>query len=185
MEEQWKDIEGYDGIYQVSNLGRVRSLDRTYIRKNGMPHTSKGCVMSLYDSKDGYKAIRLRTPEGRKTFRVHRLVAQAFIENPDNLPLINHKDENKKNNIVDNLEWCSNEYNINYGTTIQRLSDKHKNHPNLSKPIEQYSMDGHFINSYPSAAEAERQTGILAVNIASCCKGIYSQSGGYVWKYKE
>ena len=183
--EIWKDIEGYEGIYQVSNLGRVRSLDRTYILKNGRQQSAKGCIMSQFDTKDGYKSVRLRTSESRKTFRVHRLVAMAFIENPHNLPIINHKDENKINNCVDNLEWCNQEYNVCYGSSLQRLSVTHKNHPNLSKPIEQYTMDGLFIKSYPSAAEAERQTGIYAVNISMCCRGKYSQSGGYKWKYKE
>lgn len=185
MNEVWKDIEGYEGIYQVSNMGRVRSLDRTYLLKNGRPQSAKGRIMSQHETKDGYKTIKLRTSNSRKAFRVHRLVAMAFIENPDDLPIINHKDEDKANNCVDNLEWCNHQYNACYGSTPQRLSVTHKNHPNLSKPIEQYTMDGHFTKSYPSAAEAERQTGIYAVNIAMCCRGIYSQSGGYIWRYKE
>lgn len=185
MEEIWKPIKGYEGIYQVSNLGRVRSLDRTHILKDGRTQFRKGCMMAPFETKDGYKSVRLRTTTTRQTCRIHRLVAQAFIANPNNYPYINHKDENKHNNSVDNLEWCTPKYNTNYGMTPQRISETHKNHPGLSKPVEQFTMDGKFIKSYPSSKEAQRQTGIKAVNIAMCCRGKYSQSGGYLWRYKE
>lgn len=182
MNEVWKDIAGYEGIYQVSNLGRVRSLDRTYYLKNGRTQSAKGRIMAFYDTKDGYKGVKLRTTKSRVSFRVHRLVAEAFIANPFNYPCINHKDENKQNNVVENLEWCTQKYNMNFGTLHHRLSVTHKNHPILSKSIEQYSLDGRFIQSYPSAAEASRQTGIHRVNIRACCRGLYTQSGGYIWK---
>jgi hypothetical protein len=185
MEEIWKDIEGYEGRYQVSNLGRVRSLDRVCIMKNGLKRLQKGRIMAFFIGHDGYHIVKLCSKSLKVGYRVHRLVAMAFIENPNNLPIINHKDENKINNCVDNLEWCNHEYNACYGSTPQRLSITHKNHPGLSKPVEQFTMDGKFIKSYPSSKEAQRQTGIKAVNIAMCCRGKYSQSGGYLWRYKE
>lgn len=127
MEEIWKDIAGYEGFYQVSNLGRVRSLDRHIERtsKYGKPFKQlrKGRLLKLSLSLDNYLDVTLSTPEiGPRTFRVNRLVAQTFIPNPNNLPYVNHKDECKTNNIVDNLEWCTNDYNINYGTRNARIS---------------------------------------------------------------
>jgi len=134
MEEIWKDISGYEGLYQVSNLGRVRSLDRLshYIR-NGNPEAKlfKGRIMKQSHTTDGYLMIYLRKGGKDKYYSVHRLVAQAFIPNPENLPFVNHKDEVKDNNCVDNLEWCTHIYNCNYGTAIERMrqkvTGKHKN----------------------------------------------------------
>lgn len=106
MEEIWKDIAGYEGLYKVSNKGRVYNLKF----ERFMGHIS-----------NKYMCVRLGKYGKQKNYKVHRLVAQAFIPNPDNLPFINHKDENKLNNCVDNLEWCTREYNVNYGTAIQRM----------------------------------------------------------------
>ena len=140
MEEIWKDMAGYEGVYQVSNLGRVRSLDR-YIHQTSRYGKSfkqlrKGQLLKLSLGLDNYLDVTLSTPEiGPRTFRVHRLVAQTFIPNPNNLPFVNHKDECKTNNIVDNLEWCTNEYNMNYGTRNARISKAQtgKVHTDLSK----------------------------------------------------
>lgn len=104
-DEVWKDIDGYDGLYQVSNMGRVKSFK-----------WGKERILKPYETGNGYLRVELQS----KPFKLHRLVAQAFIPNPDNLPFVNHKDENPKNNMVDNLEWCDNKYNINYGTTQER-----------------------------------------------------------------
>lgn len=127
MEEIWKDIAGYEGLYQVSNLGRVRSLDRTiqYFRQGvlNIAHR-KGKLMKQNYTSDGYFMIYLRKDNIDKYYAVHRLVAQAFIPNPDNLPYVNHKDEVKDNNCVDNLEWCTHTYNCNYGTAIERMRQK-------------------------------------------------------------
>ena len=113
-EEIWKDIIGYEGLYQVSSLGRVRSLDRFYYRLH------KGKVLSPTKDRYGYLTVTLNCNGKSKTIKIHRLVAQAFIENPDNLPQVNHKDEVKSNNCVDNLEWCSAKYNNNFGTRQER-----------------------------------------------------------------
>lgn len=114
----WKDIEGYEGKYQVSNTGKVRSLNYR--------HTGKTKVMRQYTDKDGYKNITLRTNGKRKVYFIHRLVAQAFLPNPNNYPIINHKDENKTNNAVWNLEWCTYKYNTNYGNCRKKMSEAHK-----------------------------------------------------------
>ena len=114
MNEEWRDIEGYEGLYQVSNLGRVKSL-------NCRGH--KGCIGILtprFDGK-GYEMVALYKEGKARNTKVHRLVAQAFIPNPNNYPQVNHKDEDKTNNCVDNLEWCDTQYNNTYGTRIERM----------------------------------------------------------------
>lgn len=114
MCEIWKDIVGYEGFYQVSNLGNVRSLDRISPNSYGMPRKIKGHPMKLHLNTYGYYDIGLSKGVKHGIYKVHRLVAQAFIPNPNNLPQVNHKDENKMNNTVENLEWCTNRYNVVY-----------------------------------------------------------------------
>ena len=134
MEEIWKDIVGYEGLYQVSNCGRVKSLSRYMNNKNGGKSLLKERILKSAYTKKGYLRVGLCKYSKTKPFSVHRLVAQAFIPNPNNLPQVNHKDENKENNFVyinedgtadlekSNLEWCTNEYNSNYGTKNERLA---------------------------------------------------------------
>ena len=114
MIEEWRPVVGYEGLYEVSSYGRVRSLDRFYYRLH------KGKVLSPTKDRYGYLTVTLNCNGKSKTIKIHRLVAQAFIENPDNLPQVNHKDEVKSNNCVDNLEWCSAKYNNNFGTRQER-----------------------------------------------------------------
>jgi hypothetical protein len=114
MDEIWKPIPGYEGYYEVSNTGKVRSLTRTVIMKDGKPRPIKGRELKP-KINNGYPTVNLSKNGTVKTIRIHRLVALTFIPNPDNLPIINHKDENKQNNNVNNLEWCTYEYNNNYG----------------------------------------------------------------------
>lgn len=125
MEEIWKDIEGYEGLYQVSNLGRVRSLDRVVQQLNRwgkyQSRFYRGCVLNPGVTHDNYQSVSLTRQGKSASYSVHRLVAQAFIPNPDSLPQVNHKDENPSNNCVDNLEWCTAKYNSNYGTRIDKL----------------------------------------------------------------
>ena len=129
-EEIWKDIEGYEGSYQVSNLGRVRSLDRIihYLSCYGKPsqRLAEGKLIRPGISHDNYMSVALTFNGVSKSFSVHRLVASAFIPNPNNLPQVNHKDENPANNRADNLEWCTAKYNSNYGTRLQKLSESKK-----------------------------------------------------------
>ena len=128
MIEIWKDIAGYEGIYQVSNLGNVRSLDRYIINSKGSKCFLKGKLMKLNKSGGGYVCINLTKNGKVKGHFVHRLVAQAFIPNPHNLLQINHIDECITNNCVDNLEWCNSYYNTHYGTRNQRLQEKRHYH---------------------------------------------------------
>ncbi len=163
MKEVWKDIAGYEGLYQVSNFGRVRSLERVVQHM----HSGKLTLPS-----------KLKEPKGgkRKQISIHRLVAETFIPNPDGLPCVNHKDENKTNNHVDNLEWCTYKYNTHYGTNIERARKK------KGKAVNQYDLRGNLVNSWESLAEAEgydhRRTSRAAL-------GQRKTAYGYIWRYKE
>ena len=164
MKEIWRNIEGFEN-YQVSNLGNVKSLN--------YKNSGKEKLMKPMDNGWGYLFVELRKNGEGKVKTIHRLVAEAFIPNPDNLPCINHKDENKTNNRVDNLEFCTYEYNTNYGTSNERRAKK------LAKPVICIET-GIF---FSSAMEAERQTEISNGNIKSCCKGKRKTASGYHWKY--
>ena len=175
MKEIWKDIKGYEGLYQVSNLGNIKTLQKEIkCKKNSYLSKEKICKPSLDSS--GYRQIVLTKNKIRKSFKVHRLVAQAFIPNPNNLPQINHKDENKQNNYIENLEWCTNLYNSRYGTRPIRCS-KH-----LEKKVKQIK-NNKVIKKYNSLKEAEQNTNIKYQEISACCRKIIKTAGGYKWKY--
>ena len=167
--EIWKQIDSYED-YQISNWGRVKSF------KKGKERILRPRVVGA-----GYLQVILYKDGKTKPVFIHRLVANAFINNPDNLPEVNHKDENKQNNLVTNLEWCDAKYNSNYGTSIQRIADKLTNGP-LSKQVGQYSKDGNLIKIWPSMIEAHRN-GFNVGHICSCCKGKYKTHGGFIWRY--
>ncbi len=184
MEEIWKDINGYEGIYQVSNYGRVKSLDRFVNGSHNNLKPVKGKILKAEKTKWGYLQVSLcRAGLKHQRYKVHRLVADAFIPNPQNLPQVNHKDEDKTNNRLDNLEWCDGFYNQRYGTCSERKHIKLTNHPLKSIKVEQLTKDGEHIEYYPSAKEAARQTGISQGNISCVCCGRHSLAGGYKWKY--
>ena len=124
--EIWKPIEGYSGRYEVSNYGNVKRVSHETKAKDGTIKAFKEELKKQGTDKDGYKTVMLYIGRNRKLFKVHRLVALAFIDNPNNLPMVNHKDENKANNHISNLEWCSCLYNNNYGTRNKRLSKSKK-----------------------------------------------------------
>lgn len=162
-----KDILGYEGKYAITEDGQVWSY---YLND----------YLSLKPDKKGYVYVKLRDKNGKqKRIAVHRLVAQAFIDNPNNLLEVNHIDENKQNNNVSNLEWCTREYNINYGTAIQRSIEKQqKYHPNQRQVL---CVETGVV--YHSTQEASRQTGINNTGISKVCNGKRQTAGGYHWKF--
>ena len=166
MEEIWKDIKGFESKYKISSNGNCYSY---FLNRNLKPTIDKNGYLLYKLSKDGKQY----------TIRVHRLVALHFIDNPYNLPQVNHKDEDKTNNNVNNLEWCDAKYNINYGTCIERMK-KHQH----SKPVLQYTLDGQFVKEWESLAEAH-QNGFHRSHIIACCRGKAKKHKGYIWKYKD
>lgn len=163
--EIWKDIEGYEGLYQVSNLGNVKSLN--------YKHTGKERVLKTAKDKDNYLVVGLYKEAKLKTHRVHRLVAQSFIPNSKNLPQINHKDEDKTNNCVENLEFCDRKYNCNFGTRNQRVAESN------SKRV--LCVENGVV--YSSTMEVQRQLGFSNGNISSACNGKLKTAYGFHWCY--
>lgn len=178
MDEIWKDIVDYENLYQGSNLGRVRSVDRWVKDTNGSLRFYRGRILKPVINGRGYLQVCLCKNGKVKKFTVHRLVAEAFLPNPDNLPEVNHKDENKLNNVVSNLEWCNSKYNNTYGTRIERVALKKK------KTVLQYTLDGAFVREWASAKQAEREDGFDSTSICSCCKGKLKKHKDFIWKYK-
>lgn len=164
MQEIWKDVKGYEGHYQVSNKGNVKSI------KNGT-------IMIPSITKFGYKRLSLCKNGIVKNKVIHRLVAEAFVENPNNYDIVNHKDENKLNNFANNLEWCDRKYNTNYGTCIARRSKRKQ------RAVNQYDLNMNFIRRYESIKEASNGNYSLYTHIGECCKGKHFSIGGYIWRY--
>lgn len=196
----WRDIPGYEGKYQVSNTGQVRSL-------NYRGNTGKTKILKQDTDRDGYKRVRLSKNGKVKRYGVHRLVALTFIPNSNNYPMINHKDENKANNAVWNLEWCTIQYNNNYGTHNEKLSKslkgknnpmygkkgnntmygkKGKEHPK-SKAVLMFTKEGEFIKRFDSVADANEYLGKgrYNTNIYLCAEGTNKIAYGYIFKYEE
>lgn len=182
--EQWKTISGYEN-YEVSNYGRVKSLKGKEER-----------ILKQGTNKYGYQQICLCKDGKPKSFKVHRLVASAFIDNPNNYEQVNHIDENKCNNHVDNLEWCDCKYNINYGTACERrskaLSGENSSKPmlgkfgkehHLSKQVIQLTLYGEVMRNWDSIADVQRELGYSNAHICSCCKNKRKSAYGYKWCY--
>ena len=176
-EEEWRDIEGYEGLYQVSNLGRVKSLSYN--------HSGKEKIRKLRTNTKGYLDVILYKDNKGKHYRVNRLVALAFVFNddPEHKTQVNHINEIKTDNRACNLNWMSLKENINYGTGVERRNQKQKNDPTKSKPVKQLSLDGTLVAIWPSAMEAERKNGFAHNNIWTCCNGKYKTAYGYKWEY--
>ena len=160
MNEEWRWIKGYEGLYQVSNLGRVKSIYK------------KEHLFKPYKNKKGYLIVCLTKNKKSKILRVHRLVAQAFLPNPHNYKEINHKDENKENNYLENLEWCDRKYNCNWG----------KRNKKISKPVLQYDLHNNLIKTWDSIAQAQKE--LKCYNISHCINNKRKTAGGYIWRYK-
>ena len=173
--EIWKDIEGYQGIYQVSSLGKVKSLN--------FNHAKKEKILKPFSNKDGYLRVNLCKEGKSKQYLVHRLVAKVFIPNPENKPEVNHKDEDKTNNKVENLEWMTCKENSNHGTRNERMAKSLQNHKQTSKPIYGINIKTNERIEFPSTAEAERN-GFNHSHIVDCLKGRLKTHKGYKWFYK-
>lgn len=167
MTEAWKAIDGYEGLYEVSNTGLVRSLN--------FNNTGRAKLMKPRKRQDGYLSVNLCKNGKHKSIKLHRLVASAFIPNPLNLETVNHRDEDKTNNNVSNLEWLTRGDNARYSNV---------NNPKRSKQVQMFDKStGDLLTTFPSIKEAERRTGIAQENICHACKGRYMSAGGFVWKY--
>lgn len=181
--EYWKSVVGYEDLYMVSNWGRVKSLPR-----NGTVKYAR--ILKPSTNKYGYLRVVLYKNNKQKKFFVHRLVAEAFIEIPEELKhlkgtrylQVNHKDENKQNNNVENLEFCDCKYNINFGTRNERMAKKNTN-GKRSKKVYQYTLDGEFVREWVSTKECGRN-GFHQGNVAACCRGKLKTYKGFIWKYK-
>lgn len=173
MDEVWKDVDGLEGLYQVSSYGRIKSF-----RKSNHFFGQQEHYLKPFIKPNGYESVTLYDSEHRRyRYLVHRLVAIAFIPNPLGYDAVNHKDENKRNNHVENLEWCTSAYNNAYGTARirQRLTRGRK--------IEQLTLEGFPLAVYNSVSIASELTGISKAGINNCCSGKSALSGGYVWRY--
>lgn len=173
---KWKEVSETNGLYLVSDEGQIFS-----VRSNRVLKTQR--------QENGYYRIELNIDGNHKKVYIHRLVAEAFIPNPNNYPIINHKDENPANNRADNLEWCTYEYNSNYGTCQER---KVLHRPEIvgydhaqSKTVKQFDLDGNFIKEYGSCGMAARETGLSEKSISKCAKGDLKQYAGYGWSYTD
>ena len=167
--EEWKPIRDAPN-YLISNLGRVKSLERDY--KYG---THKDMFLKFSDRR-GYEKVTLTVNGKRRYLAVHRLVAEAFVPNPNGYPCVNHRDENRKNNQATNLEWCTYRYNSNYGDCRKKISAK------VSRKVEQLTKNGQSIRTWDSMTSAAKALGIQLSQISVCCKHPQFTAGGYKWR---
>lgn len=175
--EIWKDIPNYP--YQASNMGRIRSLDMKLLGRNNTYRIRKGIILKQSFDKDGYLKVALNG----NTKKSHRIIAELFIPNLNNLPEVNHIDGDKTNNKVDNLEWCTRQHNINHSidNNLQATSETSV----CSIKIMQFDKNNVFIKEYNSMREAEKETGICNATISKVCRGLGNTAGGYKWKFSN
>ncbi|HCC04014.1 MAG TPA: hypothetical protein DEP51_04060 [Clostridiales bacterium] len=183
--ETWKEIKNYEGFYEVSSLGRVRSLTRYVKQKNNSKKKIAGKILKPIPNKNGYLMVTLSKDCKGKRYFVHRLVADAFILNKNNKKEVNHIDENPKNNKVNNLEWVTHLENSNYGTRGKRISKNLKEwcKKNRVKKVKQVSLNGIFIKEWESAKDVQKELGINSKGISLCATKRRKTAGGYKWIY--
>ena len=187
MEEIWKPVKGFEDFYEVSNFGRVRSLDRVIVKPHPrntsmtLRYIMKGRILKQKRHPAGYWSVELYTDTFHQTKTVHRMVAESFIPNPNNLPEVNHIDEDKSNSLVTNLEWVTKSGNMQHGTCGERMGKKHW------KAVVQMDLQGNDIKVWDCAQHASKELNINHPQIiAVCrCKKNYKTAGGYRWRYKE
>ena len=184
MEEVWKDVVGYEGLYQVSNFGNVKSLN--------WKNTGTQKELWLKPHNRGYYQVELAKDGKKKCFMVHRLVAVAFVSNPNGFPQVNHKDENKRNNCAENLEWCSQSYNTIY--SLKRHPERNAKNgghrkgcrfkgANSDKHIIQLTQDGELVKEWICSRDIFLETGMSDWSISECCRGNRKTAYGYKWQY--
>lgn len=181
--EIWKPVVGFEGLYEVSSLGRVKSLDRYVKAGHNSFRLSKGKILKPVKDSKGYYIIQL----GRRyKCTLHRLVANAFIPNPNDYPCINHKDENKLNNNIGNLEWCTYKYNNNYGTRLDRISKSLRTNSKTSTSILMLNKNGDILREYQSIMDAQ-DDGFDANTISKCCRFVdkFVTHKNYIWIYSK
>lgn len=171
--EQWKPIENYEGLYEVSSLGRIKSLPRWKQNHSKLEYIEEKILKQGFNGK--YYHVRLSKDGKVKIYLIHKLVAEAFLDNPNNYPCVNHKDENKLNNNVNNLEWCTQKYNCNYG----------KRNNCLRKRIGQYDLQENLIREWQGMRVASRELNICYSSIYKCCKGKLKTAGNFIWRYAD
>lgn len=188
LQEIWKDIEGYEGLYQISNLGRVYSFDRVIPSKAGSTMVRKAKYLVLCNRR-GYVAVTLiNLNSKKKQITVHRLVAQHFIDNPENKRCVNHIDGNKRNNRVDNLEWATDSENAQHAfkTGLKKPTKPWlgKLNSHSCKPVAQYDLNGNLLKVWPSSNEIQRQGVVRSPSgVTQACKGKLKTFNGFIWKY--
>lgn len=182
--EIWKDVVGYEGIYKISSLGRVKRVGKY---KNQVKEWESNRILQPATKSRGYMYVHLSKNGKASPKHIHRLVAEAFLPNPEKKPTVNHKNGNKADNSLENLEWAT--YTENNIHSIRVLGNGKRTEYAIKKTVIQYDLQGNFVAEYPSYREAQRQTGINAIDVV--CRGERQKgrkqktAGGYIWKYKE
>ena len=175
MKEIWKDIEGYEGLYQISSLGKVKSLPKITFNAKGQ-YKTKERILKYGKNQYGYFQISLWKDGKRKNKPIHKLIATMFIPNPKKYKIINHIDGNKQNNNIQNLEWCTQKHNVKEAYRLGLTSKRYKS-------VNQYDLHNNFIKTWKSIAEINKKLKIDESSIVRCCKGRQNKAGNYIWRY--